>query len=774
MTGPMNPFGQKKVPQNYTGNTNNKGVANSPGIYVGIVKKNDDPQHMGRLQVWIEEFGGDPDVEASWIGVSYASPFGGSTSIYDQGTNVKEYDDTIKSYGFWAVPPDLDARVLVGFAAGKLDKGFWFACLFQRGTQVSIPGIPYKNTLTGENKPAAPKNRKDTDPDLEKYVEHKPMSNALKQQGLEGDTIRGVTTSSVTRETPSKVMGILTPGQHQFVMDDGDKDGNSKLIRLRTTSGTQLLLDDTSGHVYIISKAGESWMELSADGRVHIYGSKDISIRTQENLNLYADKDVNIEAGMNVNIKAGADVHAEAAENVRTRAGLDTTITSLISSNINSSLGHYETAGVIHMNGPEASTTDSIVLNSLIVNQGVTESICSTVPEHEPWFGHSSSINPVGPGNQQMQKDPAPAQTPRQPKENEQGLPINKQVSEVVEVDVNAAVTSEQAQAKIKENNGYSPVNHDDGKGQSAGFASKVSDMPASNPNQTDAETARLNRQNAEIQRSQLSDAITRANVATTQAEAKGLAVLNSLTSPFVPGGNTGSIDQAINNLNDPNAEPYTGDDPIVKARLARAKGNDKFTNPELFTQGVTADKANQLFANDLTKNESGVKTMLSGAGVSKLPQNAFDSLVSYQNQTGDASYAYVKGEKIDLTSMYKNGEWDRAAGFIAADERDRPRRIQEAAIMANNNYGRIATEEQVINQGLSQSNELLRKDQLNKQTGNAVTPQQAFALGSSYLAQTGTALPSLSFSTNAVIKANALTGDITQVLRKQRGPWPY
>lgn len=726
----MNPFGQKKVPQNYTENTNNKGVASSPGIYVGVVKKNDDPQHMGRLQVWIEEFGGDPEVEASWIGVSYASPFGGSTSIYDQGTNVKEYDDTIKSYGFWAVPPDLDARVLVGFAAGKLDKGFWFACLFQRGTQVSIPGIPYKNTLTGENKPAAPKNKKDTDPDLEKYVEHKPMSNALKQQGLEGDTIRGVTTSSVTRESPSKVLGILTPGQHQFVMDDGDKDGNSKLIRLRTTSGTQLLLDDTSGHVYIISKAGESWMELSADGRVHIYGSKDISIRTQENLNLYADKDVNIEAGMNVNIKAGANVHAEAAENVRTRAGLDTTITSSMSSNINSSLGHYETAGVIHMNGPEASTTDPITLNSLIVNQGVTESICSTVPEHEPWFGHSSSINPVGAGNQQMQKDPAPTQTPRQPKENEQGAPINIQEHEHIEVTVDEATTSEQAQAKIKESNGYSPVNHDDGKGQSAGFASKVSDMPASNPSQTDTETARLNRQNAEAERTALSGILTDGNVAKEQSEQQGTKVLDTIS----------------------------------------AKSKD----PEIFTKGVTADKANQLFANDLTKNESNVKTMLAGAGVSKLPQNAFDSLVSYQNQTGNASYAYVKGEKIDLTSMYKNGEWDRAAGFIAADERDRPRRIQEAAIMANNSYGRTATEEQVINQGLSQSNELLRKGQLNKQTGNAVTPQQAFALGSSYLSQTGSTLPGLSFSTNSVIKANALTGDITQVLRKQRGPWPY
>ena len=726
----MNPLGQKKVPQNYAGNTNNKGIASSPSMYIGVVKKNDDSQNMGRLQVWIEEFGGDPDDESSWIGVSYASPFGGTTSIFDQGTNVKEYEDTIKSYGFWAVPPDLDARVLVGFAAGKLDKGYWFACLFQRGTQVSIPGIPAKNTWTGENKPAAPKNRKDTDPDLEKYVEHKPMSNALKQQGLADDPIRGTTTSGATREAPSKVIGLLTPGQHQFVMDDGDKDGNSKLIRLRTTNGTQLLLDDTSGHVYIISKAGENWMELSADGRIHIYGSKDISIHTQENLNLYADKSINIEAGIDVNIKAGNDVHAEAGSNVKTLAGLDTLITSGSTSNINSGIAHYETAGVIHMNGPTAASTEAFELNSLVVNQSVTTSICTTVPEHEPWFGHSGSINPVGPGNQQIQADPDPTQTPRQPEEGEQGSPITKEESVETEVEVDEATTSEQAQAQIKENNKFTPVNHDDGTGQSGGFASSVADTPASDPNQTTAETARLNRQNAEAERTALDGVLTDGAVVSNQAEQQGTKALDELSA--------------------------------------------KPTNPEIFTNGITPGKADQLFANDLKKNETSVKKLLSGLGTEKVPQNVFDSLVSFQNQTGDASYAYIKGEKIDLTSMYKNGEWDRAAGFIAADERDRPRRIQEAAMMANNSYGNINTQSNVVNIGFKQTNGMLLKDQLNKQTGNAVTPQQTFALGSSYFAQTGNTLPSLSFATNNIIKANSMTGDITQILKKQQGPWPY
>ena len=94
--------------------------------------------------------------------------------------------------------------------------------------------------------------------------------------------------------------------------------------------------------------------------------------------------------------------------------------------------------------------------------------------------------------------------------------------------------------------------------------------------------------------------------------------------------------------------------------------------------------------------------------------------------------------------------------------------------MIKNNDYGKIASEEQIVNTGLKQSAEALRKGQLNKQTGNASTPQQAFALGSSYLSQTGKTLPGLSFATNSIIKVNSLTGEITQVIKKQQGPWPY
>jgi len=57
MTGVATPYGQRKIPNNYKEDLTPKGIGYSPGAFIGIVKKNDDPQYMGRLQVWIEEWG---------------------------------------------------------------------------------------------------------------------------------------------------------------------------------------------------------------------------------------------------------------------------------------------------------------------------------------------------------------------------------------------------------------------------------------------------------------------------------------------------------------------------------------------------------------------------------------------------------------------------------------------------------------------------------------------------------------------------------------------
>lgn len=189
-----------------------------------------------------------------------------------------------------------------------------------------------------------------------------------------------------------------------------------------------------------------------------------------------------------------------------------------------------------------------------------------------------------------------------------------------------------------------------------------------------------------------------------------------------------------------------------------------------VFSKGISPEKANSLFEGDIATSERAVKAMLIANKVETVPQNVFDGLVSFHNQTGDASYAFVRGEKIDLTQMYRNGEWARAASFIAADERDRPRRQKEAAMIANNNYGPQVNTDALISQGMEKTNELILKGKLNQQTGTAATAQQMLAASSVYQAQTGKTIPGTSFDFNNVSKYNPLE----QALKKRSGPFPY
>lgn len=773
MAGVAKPLGQARVPGGYKENTDKIGTTYSPGVYVGQVKKNDDIQNMGRLKVYIKDFGGDPRDESSWVSVSYASPFAGSTSIHEQGQNVQEYEDTIKSYGWWAVPPDLDSFVLVAFASGKISEGYWFACLYQRGTTVTVPGIPALNTWGGDNKPAAPKNRKDLDPDLQKYVEHKPMSEALKKQGLLKDPIRGLTSSGATRESPSRVIGLLTPGQHQFVLDDGDKDGNNRLIRLRTTNGTQLLLDDVAGHIYLITKNGENWVELSGDGNIHVYSSKDINIRAEGNLNLRADTDINIEAGSSVNIKSlEGSINLDSANEVNTLAATNTKITSVQTSNINSGTGHYETAGVIHMNGPIADAADPISTYTLSINQGVSTSICNTLPEHEPWGGHSGTVNPMGHGNQQMKEDPAPDQVPRKPDSGEQGAAISGTTSKQPEVSVDSATASEAVQDVIKAKNGFSPVNVSDSGGESGGFATAI--IPNKTSSTTSAISAVTNSTPITPSSTTNSTAFNLPLPSGTGDTSLGASIIQQFNKAVSASNAAGSlIDKAAAML-----QPGKNALKAMSSAVASVfSGGIKNTNPisndvvNTLSSGISASKAASLFAQDIANNEKDVKRVLSNAGIGKIPQNVFDGLVSFQNQVGDITYAYVNGQKVDLTGMYAAGEWDRVASFIAADERDRPRRIVEATIISANDYGPQVNLDHIVNKGTDDAAEAIAKNRLNEQTGDPATAQQVVAAATSYWNKTGKQLPNQNFGLTSLITDSDLSDSVK---RKPIGPWPY
>tara|TARA_Y100001972_G_scaffold28330_1_gene34844 strand:+ start:8856 stop:11609 length:2754 start_codon:yes stop_codon:yes gene_type:complete len=340
----------------------------SPGPYVGIVKANNDPLRAGRLKVFIPSLKGNVSTDFDGlIDCDYLSPFYGNKGLRHVKPGNKHTDSQF-SYGFWAVPPDLETRVLVIFAEGKMEEAFWIGCVQEPLTNHMTPGIASSQQVTDElggntleeygslNLPAGEVNRY-VDVDQNNYTTKgkpvHPLADTLMKQGLSSDNIRGNTTSSAQRESPSQVFGLSTPGRlnpgatptkigandseeeaivdrltgHTFVMDDGAEDGSNQLTRLRTSSGHQLLMHDSEGIVYIANGSGNAWIEMNSDGRIDIYsGVGGINMRTQGDFNLHADANINMHAGQSIRMSApGSDDVFYSADDISVKKGQKST-----------------------------------------------------------------------------------------------------------------------------------------------------------------------------------------------------------------------------------------------------------------------------------------------------------------------------------------------------------------------------------------------------------------------------------------------------------------
>jgi len=328
-----------------------------PGPYIGIVKDNVDTTRMGGLKVLIPSLSGTDEGPTSMLyDVKYLTPFYGAKSpSATTKTSPYDFDDSPHSYGMWMVPPDIDTRVLVIFVEGKVSQGFWFGCVQDPYTNHMIPGIAsspntaissdagfesnetVESTYGTKEVPVSEVNRTTWTAasnvgglDKLKKPIH-PFADTLRKQGLIKDTVRGTTTSSARRESPSAVFGISTPGRldkkskkkfklgptdsntettvvreagHTFVMDDGDAAGNNELIRLRTSSGHQLLMHDTKGVVYLANGSGNVWMEFSANGAIDIYSGNTVALRAVGDIDLHSDNNINMFAKGQIKLSA--------------------------------------------------------------------------------------------------------------------------------------------------------------------------------------------------------------------------------------------------------------------------------------------------------------------------------------------------------------------------------------------------------------------------------------------------------------------------------------
>ena len=385
------------------------GIAQSPvdsGPFIAKVVSNVDPTYMGGLQVQIvREVGGDADAEGQLRTVKYLSPFYGTMNSDYVTQSPETYDNTQKSHGMWFVPPEPGTLVMVIFIAGDPRKGYWIGCIQEENMNFMIPGYAatkYKISGLDERVPVAEYNKvarvTSQDPTQIPKPEH-PFSQILKSQGLLKDDIRGITTSSARRETPSQVFGISTPGpvdkkgkkgklgkrEHKivdafvsklggssFVMDDGDdkfirkkspSEGppeyaaveqgergdvarpHNELVRLRTRTGHQIVLHNSEDLIYIGNAKGTAWIELTSDGKIDIYAEDSISVHSKQDLNFYADRDINLQAGRNFNTKVAGEMHThvnanqilivDADQKIHVKKNADSTVIGNVKQKIN-------------------------------------------------------------------------------------------------------------------------------------------------------------------------------------------------------------------------------------------------------------------------------------------------------------------------------------------------------------------------------------------------------------------------------------------------------
>ena len=470
----------KGRPSNYK--MDRGGVPAEFGPFAGIVMSTVDPTRAGRLRVFIDTFAAGTENnmqdESCWTTVSYMPPFYGSTPLQGNANsnNSGTYPGNQNSYGMWFTPPDVGMTVMCVFVNGDRSQGYYIGTIPDQGLGRMVPAIGSVDRTQAKiqnqnqekyfaNAPRLPvteinTNNTDLFNSPRFFDSIKPVQSvvaqALLQQGLINDTERGTINSSSQRESPSAVFGVSTPGipiysggmkpndirtklnageikpndakvigrvgGHSLVMDDGDLEGNNALLRLRTSKGHQITMNDSGNFFYIVHANGQTWIEFGVEGTVDVYATNSVNVRTKGDINLHADRDINMFAGRFVKIKSKEDMQLDTDTFLSVRAQQDITLYSKNTIGVkadgtltlNRASGSWGAgsalalqAGGIDLNGPAAGTvanpqpltttllddTEWDTSRGWIVKPEGLKSTVSRAPTHEPYPYHNKGVD---------------------------------------------------------------------------------------------------------------------------------------------------------------------------------------------------------------------------------------------------------------------------------------------------------------------------------------------------------------------------------------------
>jgi len=353
-------------PNNNIDNISSAGPKPRFGIYKAKVVSHLDTTFMGVLTVKIERYAGNDEIEGQTLPVSYMSPFFGSTSKDNVGKDPNNYDQTQKSYGFWMVPPDVGATVLVVFANHDIKYGYWIGVVPDEFMNFSVPGLAATRYVVQDSKttdgkyvrvPVAEYNKEVSSSEQDATKIYKPehkFAQALEIQGLLQDDTRGITTSSARREAPSMVFGISTPGitdkagkkdkigpknkqvtmpvsrlgGSTFVMDDGDdkflrkKPAGEGPPEYASVEQEETDGDTTIPHNELIrlrTRTGHQILLHNSEDLIYIGNAKGttwIELTSNGKIDIFADDSISIHTKNDLNIRAERDVNIEAGRHM--------------------------------------------------------------------------------------------------------------------------------------------------------------------------------------------------------------------------------------------------------------------------------------------------------------------------------------------------------------------------------------------------------------------------------------------------------------------------
>jgi hypothetical protein len=448
------------------------------GPFIGRIVNNVDATRTGRLQVFIEQFAtGQPSTNPeTWRWVRYLPPFYGVTEKTSTSAGAGSYPGNQQSYGMWFTPPDIGTSVMCFFVEGDPDQGYYIGSVINDGLNHMMPaiGAAKQGQYVPQNKtqstyfagaPQLPVTEintanKELDQNPRFFDQQKPVHSyqaaIFFQQGLANDPERGPIISNAQRESPSTVYGISTPGQpiyqggldpntirkqlssgaikpqdvtvigrkggHTFVMDDGDLENNNALVRLRTSKGHQIMMNDSENFFYITHANGQTWIELGQEGTVDIFSTNSVNVRTRGTINLHADKDINMYSGGNINMKSNAATNIGAVTTLQMASQGEMTIygqstvgvkadgalalQSAITGSFDGGASLRFKALRIDLNGlpanpvktpklyPKTTLDDTTFNNSTgwQVKPNGLESIVTRAPTHEPYPYHNQGV----------------------------------------------------------------------------------------------------------------------------------------------------------------------------------------------------------------------------------------------------------------------------------------------------------------------------------------------------------------------------------------------